>query len=105
MRESLILCVNAIFLTLELAYQVRNSLRYVVWKDKKAFAADMKKIYHAPTLEAAESALNAFEEAWGSKYGYAIKSWRTNWEGLTQFFEYPVEIRKMVYTTNIIEGV
>ncbi len=85
-------------------HQVRNSLRYVVWKEKKEFAADMRKIYHAPTVEAAESALNDFENKWGQKYAYAVRSWKSNWENLTQFFDYPLEIRKIVYTTNIIES-
>jgi transposase-like protein len=85
-------------------HQVRNSLRYVVWKEKKEFAKDMKEIYHAPTLEAAEQALDNFEKKWNHKYAYAVKSWKNNWENLTQFFEYPVEIRKIVYTTNIIES-
>ena len=87
-----------------IVHQVRNSLRYVVWKEKKEFSADMKEIYHAPTLEAAEQALINFEKKWGHKYAYAIKSWKNNWENLTQFFEYPVDIRKIVYTTNIIES-
>jgi len=85
-------------------HQVRNSLRYVVWKEKKEFTQDMKQIYHAPTIEAAEQALEHFEKKWGPKYSYAVKSWKNNWENLTQFFEYPLEIRKIVYTTNIIEN-
>jgi len=85
-------------------HQVRNSLRYVVWKEKKEFAADMRKIYHAPTVDAAESALTDFENKWGQKYAYAVRSWKNNWENLTQFFDYPLEIRKIVYTTNIIES-
>jgi len=87
-----------------IVHQVRNSLRYVVWKEKKEFAADMKEIYHAATLEAAELALDGFEKKWNHKYAYAVKSWRKNWEALTQFFEYPLEIRKIVYTTNVIES-
>ena len=85
-------------------HQVRNSLRYVVWKEKKEFTADMKHIYHAATLEAAEQALRNFENKWGLKYAYAVRSWKNNWENLTQFFDYPLEIRKIVYTTNIIES-
>jgi transposase-like protein len=85
-------------------HQVRNSLRYVVWKEKKEFTADMKEIYHAATIEAAEHALVNFEKKWGGKYAYAVRSWKNNWENLTQFFEYPLEIRKIVYTTNIIES-
>jgi transposase-like protein len=87
-----------------IVHQVRNSLRYVVWKEKKEFTVDMKEIYHAPTIEAAEQALDKFEKKWNHKYAYAVKSWRKNWEELTQFFEYPLEIRKIVYTTNIIES-
>ena len=87
-----------------IVHQVRNSLRYVVWKDKKEFAADMKEIYHAATLQAAEQALENFEKKWNHKYTYAVRSWRNNWVELTQFFDYPLEIRKIVYTTNVIES-
>jgi len=85
-------------------HQVRNSLRYVVWKEKKEFTIDMKDIYHAPTIEAAEQALKSFEKKWEHKYAYAVRSWKNNWENLTQFFDYPLEIRKIVYTTNVIES-
>ena len=85
-------------------HQVRNSLRYVVWKEKKEFTKDMKEIYQAPTVESAEEALKRFENKWNDKYAYAIKSWKKNWENLTSFFDYPLEIRKLVYTTNIIES-
>lgn len=85
-------------------HQIRNACKYVVWKDRKAFTADMKNIYTAPTKQAAEVALNDFEEKWGSKYGYAIKSWRENWDELTVFFDFPIEIRKIIYTTNLIEN-
>lgn len=85
-------------------HQIRNSCRYVVWKDKKAFTADMKHIYNAPTEQAAKAALEDFANKWESKYSYAIKSWRDNWDELTVFFEFPVEIRKIIYTTNLIEN-
>lgn len=85
-------------------HQIRNACRYVVWKDKKAFTSDMKNIYNAPTKQAAEAALNDFADKWESKYSYAIKSWRDNWEELTVFFEFPLEIRKIIYTTNLIEN-
>lgn len=85
-------------------HQIRNASRYVVWKDKKEFSKDMKEIYNAPTKSAAEAALNDFAEKWESKYSYAIKSWRDNWEELTVFYEFPVEIRKIIYTTNLIEN-
>ena len=85
-------------------HQIRNSSRYVVWKDKKAFTADMKHIYNAPNVEAAKVALEDFATKWESKYSYAIKSWKDNWDELTVFFEFPLEIRKIIYTTNLIEN-
>jgi len=85
-------------------HQIRNASRYVVWKDKKEFSKDMKEIYNAPTKNAAEAALNDFAQKWESKYSYAVKSWRDNWEELTVFYEFPVEIRKIIYTTNLIEN-
>jgi len=85
-------------------HQIRNAAKYVVWKDRKAFAKDMKTIYTAPTKEAAEAALKDFDKIWNHKYPYAIKSWYNNWEDLTTFFGFPVEIRKIIYTTNLIEN-
>lgn len=85
-------------------HQIRNASRYVVWKDKKAFTKDMKQIYNAPTKQAAAAALEDFANAWEDKYSYAIKSWRNNWEELTVFFEFPLEIRKIIYTTNLVEN-
>lgn len=85
-------------------HQIRNSTRYVVWKDKKAFTKDMKQIYDAPTKQAAKASLEYFASQWNHKYPYAIKSWEENWEELTIFFEFPLEIRKIIYTTNLIEN-
>jgi len=85
-------------------HQIRNTMRYVVWKDKKEFVKDMKQIYTAPTKEAAKAALNDFKIKWNSKYSYAIKSWENNWDELTVFFDFPAEIRKIIYTTNLIEN-
>src|SRR5690606_22407945 len=85
-------------------HQIRNACRYVVWKDKKTFTRDMKLIYDAPTKQAAEAALEDFAEKWNNKYSYAIKSWRDNWENLTVFYEFPLEIRRIIYTTNLIEN-
>jgi putative transposase len=85
-------------------HQIRNSCRYVVWKDKKAFTKDMKQIYDAPTKQAARAALEDLANTWGRKYPYAIKSWEENWEELTVFFDFPLEIRKIIYTTNLIEN-
>jgi transposase-like protein len=85
-------------------HQIRNACKYVVWKDRKQFTADMKHIYNAPTKQAAELALNDFADKWDTKYSYAIKSWRDNWDELTVFFDFPIEIRKIIYTTNLIEN-
>lgn len=85
-------------------HQIRNSCRYVVWKDKKEFSSDMKDIYTAPNRQAALAALDAMELKWNSKYSYAIKSWRQNWDELTVFFDFPIEIRQIIYTTNLIEN-
>lgn len=85
-------------------HQIRNACRYVVWKEKKEFTADMKQIYDAPNREAAKAALNDFAAKWEDKYGYAVKSWRDNWEELTVFFDFPIEIRRIIYTTNLIEN-
>ena len=85
-------------------HQIRNSCRYVVCKDRKEFTSDMKNIYNAVNKEMAALELDKFAEKWGSKYAYAIRSWRNNWEDLTSYFEFPLEIRKIIYTTNIIEN-
>ncbi|CAD7803846.1 hypothetical protein CHRY9390_01139 [Chryseobacterium aquaeductus] len=85
-------------------HQIRNACKYVVWKDRKEFSADMKHIYTAPTKDAAKAALDDFATKRESKYLYAIQSWRNNWDELTVFFEFPLEIRKIIYTTNLIEN-
>lgn len=87
-----------------IVHQIRNSCKFVVWKDRKEFCADLKCIYAAPTIDAAEKALVAMDLKWGTKYKYAIQSWQNNWENLTHFFNYPIEIRKIIYTTNTIEN-
>ena len=85
-------------------HQIRNSCKFVSYKDRKAFTADMKHIYNAINVESAAIALDELEKIWGHKYFYAIKSWRVNWTELTAFFEFPAEIRRIIYTTNIIEN-
>ena len=85
-------------------HQIRNSMKYVSYKEQKPLMADLKKVYQAPTLEGAEMAFAAFKEKWGKKHPIIIRSWETNWLELTVYFSYPPEIRKMIYTTNIIEG-
>jgi len=85
-------------------HQIRHSLKYVTWKDRKAFTADLKTIYQAATREEAEANLQKLEETWGHKYRAAVKSWQNNWEELAVFFEFPHEIRRLIYTTNSVEG-
>jgi transposase-like protein len=85
-------------------HHIRNCTRFVSYKDRKPFCAAMRPIYTAPTVEAAELALDAFEEAWGRRYPMSVVSWRKQWERLTTFFKYPVELRRIIYTTNAIES-
>jgi len=85
-------------------HQIRNSCKYVVWKDRKAFCADLKEVYGAINRQAAETALEKLDQNWGGKYQYAIESWRRNWVELTNYFDFPLEIRKLIYTTNTIEN-
>jgi putative transposase len=87
-----------------IVHMVRNSLNYVNWKERKAVAADLKQIYHAATAEEAEQRLGDFEHRWGGQYVSIGKMWRRNWTGIVPFFAYPVEIRRAVYTTNIVES-
>lgn len=83
---------------------LRNSLNYVSWKQRKEVAADLREIYTAATVELAESALSLVEEKWSSSYPLVPKPWRSNWERVIPFFQYPPEIRKVIYTTNAIES-
>jgi putative transposase len=85
-------------------HQVRNATKFVSYKDRKRFCASMRTIYTAPTIEAAESAFHEFERAWGTRYPMSVASWRNHWDGLTTFLKYPVELRRIVYTTNAIES-
>lgn len=87
-----------------IVHQIRNSCKHVAWKDRKAFCADLKSVYGAVNREAAEGALEQFDGLWGGKYRYAIQSWRNNWPELTSYFDFPLEIRKIIYTTNTIEN-
>lgn len=87
-----------------IVHMVRNSLRYVSWKDYKAVTADLKRIYNSATEEAAQAELEAFAEHWDEKYSQITKSWRAHWPNLITLFDYPPEIRKVIYTTNAIES-
>jgi len=86
-------------------HQIRNSLKYVASKHHKEFAKDLKGVYQAVSKEAAEIELERLEEKWGAKYPIVIRSWRNKWENLSNYFKYPEDIRRIVYTTNIIESV
>lgn len=85
-------------------HQIRHSLKYVSYKDRKPFVADLKTIYQAPTREAAEVNLRRLHEKWSGQYAVAVRSWENNWEDLATFFKYPAEIRRMIYTTNNVEA-
>jgi putative transposase len=85
-------------------HQIRNSLKYITWTDRKAFMTDLKEVYQAATRESAEANLRQLSEKWSDKYAVAIRSWENNWEDLSTFFAYPAEIRRLIYTTNSVEG-
>lgn len=87
-----------------IVHQIRSSTRFVSWKDIKQVVADLKKIYTSVTLDEAEENLLQFSEKWRKQYPSCVKSWEDNWEVLSTFYEYPPEVRKIIYTTNIIEG-
>ena len=87
-----------------IVHQIRNSAKYVSYKDLKQFTTDLKPVYKAVSEEAGLAALDAFDEKWGGRYPLAVKSWRNNWSEVSTFFRYPVEIRKLIYTTNMIES-
>jgi putative transposase len=100
--------INSIFPKTEvqscIVHQVRNTIKYVASKDAKAVVKDIQLVYKAVNIELAEQHLNEFEEKWGKKYPIVIKSWRNNWHKLSTFFKYSADIRRLIYTTNTIEG-
>lgn len=101
--------INAVFPNTEvqlcIVHQIRNSLKYVASKNQKEFVVELKKVYQAFTKEEAESELDKLEEKWGKKYPIVFDSWRNKWDNLSNYFKYPEPIRKVIYTTNIIESV
>jgi transposase-like protein len=117
-RDILILCadgltgikeaINTAFPQTEyqrcIVHQVRNTLKYVADKDRKPFAADLKKIYHAPNAERAEEIRNDVIEKWSEKYPNAMKSWVVNWDAITPIFKFSADVRTVIYTTNAIES-
>jgi len=85
-------------------HQVRNAQKYLSWKDYRVFLKELKMVYKADTLVAAEKALNELELTWGAKYPKVIESWRRNWDRLSAYYKYPKPIRRLIYTTNPIES-
>jgi transposase-like protein len=88
-----------------MVHLIRNSLRYVPWKDSKTVACDLKPIYRAATLEEAETALEEFAAKWDPSYPAISQIWLRHWENIIPIFDYPMEIRRVIYTTNAIESV
>jgi len=88
-----------------IVHQIRNSLKYVASKNQKEFMVDLKRVYKASSKDIAEVELDTLESKWNNKYPIVIRSWRNNWERLSQYFKYPAEIRRIIYTTNTIEAV
>ena len=119
MRDVLIACVDGLSgfpeaiesvfpqteIQLCIVHMIRNSLRYVSWKQRKEVAADLRLIYTAPTAEAAAQALEEFAAKWDDRFPSIAKIWRRRWENVTPFFAYPPEIRKVIYTTSAIESI
>jgi putative transposase len=117
-REMLITCVDGLKgfpqaiesvypqaqIQLCIVHLVRASLNYVSWKERKQVAADLKEIYRAATATQAEMELNMFQAKWGSKYQAIGKLWKENWTRVVPFFEFPAEVRKVIYTTNAVES-
>jgi len=101
--------INSVFPETEvqlcIVHQIRNSLKYVASKNQKEFAGELKKVYQAFTKEEAEFELDKLEEKWGKKYPIIFESWRNKWDNLSNYFKYAEPIRKVIYTTNIIESV
>ena len=87
-----------------IVHQIRNSIKYVTWGDQREVIKDMKTIYRAANISAAELSLQEFEAKWKKRYPAMIKSWKRNWDGLISFYNYPDEVRSIMYTTNSIEG-
>ena len=87
-----------------IVHQIRNSIKYIASKDKKSFMKDLKEVYKAATEELALAQLDKLKETWGNSYGMVIDSWYNNWNNLSTFFDFSPRIRKMIYTTNALEG-
>ncbi|QOY51000.1 IS256 family transposase [Candidatus Sulfurimonas baltica] len=101
--------INAVFPETEvqlcIVHQIRNSVKYIASKDQKIFVGELKSVYQAFTKEEAELALDKLESKWGKKYPIVFESWRNKWDNLSNYFKYPEPIRRIIYTTNIIESI
>jgi transposase-like protein len=102
--EAILACFPQTEIQKCVVHQIRNSIRYVSYKDTQKLLAGLKPVYTAPSEEAALAALEEFEVAWGKRYPLVVQSWQRNWAELATFFKYPPEIRKLIYTTNMIES-
>jgi len=102
--EAILACFPQTEIQKCIVHQIRNSIRYVSYQDMKKLLAGLKPIYTAPSEDAALAALDDFEKTWGVKYPLVVQSWRRNWGEIATFFKYPPEIRKLIYTTNMIES-
>ena len=96
--------IQAVYPQAQIQHMLRNSFKYVNYNDLKKFSADFKAVYNAPTEAAALAELEAVKEKWGKKYPYAVSNWENNWEDVSSFFQFSGDIRRIMYTTNIIEG-
>lgn len=85
-------------------HQIRNTTKFVSYKELKPLMADLKRVYAAPTEEIARAELDGFDEKWSGKYPKIAKSWKDNWANLSTYFKYPEAVRRLIYTTNTIEG-
>ena len=102
--EAILACFPQAEVQTCIIHQIRNSLKYVASKDQKAFMQDLKMVYQAPTKDKAELELEKLEAKWGVKYPVVLKSWQKNWHKLSAYFAYDEHIRKLIYTTNAVEG-
>jgi len=87
-----------------IVHQIRNICKFLVWKDRREFCMDLKKVYTAANKTVAWDEFGKFKLKWNAKYKYAIASWEENWDNLSNYFEYPLELRKIIYTTNTLEN-
>lgn len=102
--EAILACFPQSEIQTCIIHHIRNSLKYVASKDQKTFMQDLKTVYQAPTKEKAELELDKLNDKWGSKYPVVIKSWQSNWHKLSTYFAYDEQIRRLIYTTNAVEG-